>query len=159
MGFFIFLTYILSSWFSWYYGASYGLRAYIDYFTLFFIPFAVFLNESGRFLKGSVIALSILTVPLNVIQTYQYRHYILHNSGMNMEKYWRVFLRTNRQFMGLLYKTPLRMEDYEQVDERTAADFRVLPGQEKVIFQARSSDIEDFGEVCLVRVSLENDFR
>ena len=158
MGFFIFLTYILSSWFSWYYGASYGLRAYIDYFAVFFIPFAIFLNESGRFLKGSVMALSILTVPLNIIQTYQYRHYILHNSEMNREKYWRVFLRTDRQFMGLLYKTAVHMEDFELVDERTAADLRVLPGKQEVIFQAGSSDIVDFSEVCLVRVSLENDF-
>jgi hypothetical protein len=158
IGFFVFMTYILSSWFSWYYGASYGLRAYIDYFTVFFIPLAVLLNESNPLLRRSVMVLTLLTIPLNIIQSYQYRHYILHNVNMNREKYWRVFLRTDRQFRGLLYKTVVNMEDYRQVDERTAGDFRVLPGKEDVIYEVNSSDIIDFKDVSLVQLSIENNF-
>lgn len=158
IGFFIFITYVLSSWFSWYYGASYGLRAYIDYFTVFFIPLAILLNESNPLLRRSVIALSLLTIPLNIIQTYQYRYYILHNVNMDKEKYWRIFLQRDKQFMGLLYKTPVRMQDYEQVDERTAGDFIVLPGKDEVIYTINSSELIDFNEVSLIQVSLDNDF-
>jgi len=158
IGFFIFITYVLSSWFSWYYGASYGLRAYIDYFTVFFIPLAIFLNESNRVLRRSIIALSILTIPLNIVQTYQYRQYILHNVNMDKEKYWRVFLQTDKQFMGLLYKTALSINDYEQVDERTVGDFMVVPGEEGVIYRTNSSDLLEFDDVSLIQVSIDNDF-
>ncbi|MCD4709695.1 MAG: hypothetical protein K8R52_02540 [Bacteroidales bacterium] len=158
IGFFIFITYILSSWFSWYYGASYGLRAYIDYFTVFFIPLAILLNESNRVPRHAIIALSILTIPLNIIQTYQYRNYILHNINMDKEKYWRIFLQRDKQFMGLLYKTAVDIKDYEQVDERTAGNFIVLPGEDKVIYTTNSSDLIGFKDVSLIQVSIDNDF-
>ena len=45
VSFFLTVTYVLSSWWSWFYGCSYGLRAYIDYYTVFFIPFAFVLNS------------------------------------------------------------------------------------------------------------------
>jgi hypothetical protein len=158
IGFFIFISYILSSWFSWYYGASYGLRAYIDYFTVFFIPLAVLLNESNHLLRRSIIVLTILTIPLNIIQSFQYRNYILHNVNMNKEKYWRVFLQTDKQFRGLLYKTAVGIEDFEQVDERTAGDFIVLPGKDELIYATNSSAILDFNDVSLIQLSIDNDF-
>ena len=158
IGFFIFITYVLSSWFSWVYGASYGLRAYIDYFTVFFIPLALLLNESNQILRRSLIALCILTIPLNIVQTYQYRHYILHNFQMDKEKYWRVFLQCDEQFMGLLYITPVSKKDYEQVDEQTAGDFIVLPGKDEVIYTTNSSELIEFEDVSLIQVSIDNDF-
>jgi len=158
IGFFIFITYVLSSWFNWVYGASYGLRAYIDYFTVFFIPLAVFLNESNPVLRRSLIALSILTIPLNIVQTYQYRHYILHNFQMDKEKYWRVFLHREEQFEGLFYIPHLSMEDYEQVDKRNAGDYTVLPGKDEVIYTINSSELFNFNDVSLIQVSFDNDF-
>jgi hypothetical protein len=158
LGFFIFITYVLSSWFSWYYGASYGLRAYMDYFTVFFIPLAIVLNESKQVLKTSIIALSILTIPLNLIQTFQYRHYILDNWQMDKEKYWRIFLRHGDQFMGLYYKTPYNMEDYRQLDERYAGDYQVVPGKEEAIITINSSELIDFKDVSLIQVHIDNDF-
>jgi len=158
LGFFIFITYVLSSWFSWYYGASYGLRAYIDYFTVFFIPLAILLNESKQALKTSIIALALLTIPLNIIQTYQYRHYILHNGHMDKEKYWRIFLRQDDQFVGLYYKINYNMEDYEQLDERYAGDYKVVPGKEKAIKTINSSELVYFNDVSLIQVNIDNDF-
>jgi hypothetical protein len=158
LGPFIIITYVLSSWFSWYYGASYGLRAYIDYFPVFFIPLAILLNESKQALKYSIIALSILTIPLNVIQTYQYRHYILHNGHMDKEKYWEIFLRQDDQLMGLYYKIPYKMEEYEEVDKRIAGDYSVKPGKEEVILTIHSSELHNFDDVSLIQVSIDNDF-
>ena len=158
LGFFVFITYVLSSWFSWYYGASYGLRAYIDYFTVFFIPLAILLHESNRVLRFSLITLSLITIPLNVIQTYQYRHYILHNGHMDKEKYWRVFLQQDDQFKGLLYKIPYNMEDYEQVDKRSAGDYEVVPWKDELIFTINSSELINFDDVSLIQVSIDNDF-
>ncbi|MFT6745766.1 MAG: hypothetical protein ACJAZ2_000100, partial [Glaciecola sp.] len=77
-GFFVLLTYFLSSWWSWYYGCSFGLRAYVDYYVLFLIPFAVMLNGVSKLFRFLIIGLSLFTVPLNLIQTYQYNRYILH---------------------------------------------------------------------------------
>jgi hypothetical protein len=83
--FFIFLTYILSSWWIWYYGGSFSLRAYIEYFGVFGILLVLLLSQ----VKNShlVSVLIVLFVVLCQIQTYQYRYFIIHWSEMNQEKY------------------------------------------------------------------------
>ena len=75
--FFVLLTYVLS-WHSWFYGCSYGLRAYIDYYAIFFIPFAIMLDKIKTVPKLIIMAITLPTIPLNIIQTYQYKEYILH---------------------------------------------------------------------------------
>jgi hypothetical protein len=83
--FFLILTYILSSWWIWYYGGSFSLRAYIEYFGLFAILLTIFLSEL-KYRKTKLITLFLLIV-LCQIQTYQYRYFIIHWSEMNFEKY------------------------------------------------------------------------
>ena len=36
--------------------------------------------------------ITFLTIPISVIQTYQYKEYILHWIDMDKEKFWKVFL-------------------------------------------------------------------
>jgi hypothetical protein len=83
--FFLILTYILSSWWIWYYGGSFSLRAYIEYFGLFAILLAILIDQFKWFkLNASIIIIFII---LCQIQTYQYRYFIIHWSEMNQEKY------------------------------------------------------------------------
>ena len=102
--FFLALTYVLSSWWCWFYGCSYGLRAYIDYYVIFFIPFAIMLNKIKVAPKLFFMSLALSTIPLNIIQTYQYKEFILHWIDMDEEMYWKVFLKTDDRFKGLIWK-------------------------------------------------------
>jgi hypothetical protein len=93
-GFLFLLTYVLSSWWMWYYGGSFSSRVYIEYFSIF----AILLGLSLEGFKGLIprriyISVIILLIFICQIQTYQYRYYFIHWSEMNKEKYWEVFMR------------------------------------------------------------------
>lgn len=91
--FFIVCTYILSSWWNWWYGGSFSSRVYVEY-----IPFfAIMLGKLLLLLKTKIqklisISIIVLLVGLCQFQTYQYRYYIIHWENMTQEKYWNVFL-------------------------------------------------------------------
>lgn len=97
LGFFILLTYVLSSWWCWYYGGSFGLRAYIEFYALFAILMTIALTTiSNKIYKNIYNSLIVLAVIICMIQTYQYRYYQIHWSEMTKEKYWDVFLRVDK---------------------------------------------------------------
>jgi len=58
--YFIFITYIFSSWHDWTYGCSFGCRPYIEYYTLFSIPFAIVLSQQKQPIKYFLLATLIL---------------------------------------------------------------------------------------------------
>jgi len=43
--FFLFLTYLFSSWGVWYFGGAYGSRPFVDFYPLLCIPFGYFINS------------------------------------------------------------------------------------------------------------------
>ena len=83
--FFGLVTYILSSWWIWYYGGSFSLRAYIEYFGVFAVLLTLLLNQL-RF-QHFYLGLIVLFIMLCQIQTYQYRYFIIHWSEMDASKY------------------------------------------------------------------------
>jgi hypothetical protein len=95
--FFCFSTYVLFSWWCWWYGGSFGARVYIDFYGLFALVLAGFWSKFFQALKHlyryTVIGLSALFVLLNIFQTYQYKRGIIHYDSMTREKYWAVFLK------------------------------------------------------------------
>jgi len=102
--FFIIITYILSSWSSWSYGGSFGLRAYLDFYPAFAILLALFLNSlTSQRLKVSFMVLTFLCMGFNLIQTYQYFNCIIPYEGMNKEEYWKVFLKMDPSFGYIFY--------------------------------------------------------
>lgn len=97
LGFFILLTYVLSSWWCWYYGGSFGLRAYIEFYALFAILMTIALTTiTNKWFKKSYYSLIVIAIIICMIQTYQYRYYQIHWSEMTKEKYWDVFLRVDK---------------------------------------------------------------
>jgi hypothetical protein len=156
--FFGLLTYILSSWWSWYYGCSYGLRAYIDYYPIFFLPFALFLNQINR---KSAIALGLIsfsTIPISVIQTYQYKEYILHWIDMDKEKFWKVFLETEDQFKGLVWKDVYQTEDYTILDRKSIGNIKRAAHTYDVIATIPFNEIKNSEEINLLLIRLTSDF-
>lgn len=110
---FIIANYVLSSWWSWFYGCSFGLRAYIDFYPFFFILIALALTHLTY--KFWLVLFGLITIPVNLIQTYQYREYILHWINMDWGGYKKVFLRTDKQFGGVLWKEEFNASDFDTI--------------------------------------------
>lgn len=131
--FFTVLTYVLSSWWSWYYGSSFGLRAYIDFYALLFLPLPFFIsNIKNLFARLLIIGLSIGFTAVNFIQVYQYNAYILHWDSMNKEKYWQVFLKTDEKYQGLVWKNTPKL-DFETISSITEKQIEIPPHSSKSI--------------------------
>jgi hypothetical protein len=120
---FLGITYILSSWWAWYYGCSYGLRAYIEFYPFLMLPLGLLFSTKHP-MRIPVIVLSLLTVPLNLIQTWQYNNYVLHWIDMDKEKYWKVFLRTSAPYQGLIWKTDQNLEGLKRAHNITFGDLK-----------------------------------
>jgi hypothetical protein len=87
------ITYILSSWWSWWYGGSFSGRPYVDFGIIFLILLMSVLNHLKGIKLYFTSILLIALVALCQIQTYQYRYYLIHWEDMTKEKYWEVFLK------------------------------------------------------------------
>lgn len=157
--FFLVLTYVLCSWWSWFYGCSYGLRAYIDYYVLFFIPFALMLDKIQIAPKLFIILLALSTIPLNIIQTYQYKEYIIHWIDMNKEIYWKIFLKTDDRFKGLVWKSGYNSKNYSTVHEVNIGDLNPEKDTAYVIRTITSLDVPHFEKVNTIQVLIDNDYQ
>ena len=92
--FFVLITYIFSSWWMWYYGASFSSRVYVEYLPLFAILLSMALNHlSNQKFRKLYLSFCVILTLLCQIQTYQYRYNIIHYSEMTQEQYWNVFLK------------------------------------------------------------------
>jgi hypothetical protein len=105
--------YILASWWSWWFGGGFGLRAFIDSYALMAIPFAAvvtFAIEQRKIIKFPVIALLSLLIWFSYFQTKQYTREAIHYWWMNKEAYWETFLKKRPTDK---YKQLIKIPDYE----------------------------------------------
>jgi hypothetical protein len=96
LAFLVINIYIVFSWWSWWYGGSFGLRAMIESYALLSIPFGAFVAISisrSRILKWSVLAFISLLIALNLFQTMQYLNGSIHFNSMTRQAYFASFLR------------------------------------------------------------------
>jgi len=90
------ITYILSSWWCWFYGGSFSTRVFVEYLPLFALLIGFGLQWARNWIfKGYVLSI-FLVIVLCQIQTFQYRYYQIHWAHMTKEKYWDVFLRVDK---------------------------------------------------------------
>lgn len=88
-------TWIIASWWMWYYGGSYGHRAFIDLYPLFAIGLASAIQHGTILMRPWLVAvLVLLAMPLQLFQTYQYVNNIIPFDNMTKTKFWNLFLRT-----------------------------------------------------------------
>ncbi len=104
--FIIILMFFISSWWNWFYGDSFGMRPFIDYYPVFIVLLAYLLQSKIKaFFRELLNILIILIVIFNLIQTYQYHNGIIHPDAMNKEKYWYIFLQTDKSYQNILGDT------------------------------------------------------
>ncbi len=107
--FFIPSTYILSCWWCWYYGDSYGMRVFIDFYAIFALLLALFLDSIfvKPLITTTAITIALFLVALNCVQQYQYMHLIMSRDSMSKGRYWKVFLKTGDRYKGIFYTDSL----------------------------------------------------
>jgi hypothetical protein len=131
--FLVVYAWIVSSWWNWYYGDSFGQRVFIDIYPVFAILLAYlfFWISKVRWLGIFTITMSLLLLLLNLFQSWQYSRGIIHPYAMDSEKYKMVFLRTGQDFRYIFHgledippyktnmKTPIRnwVNDFEKVEQ------------------------------------------
>ncbi len=95
MSLFLFvLVYVLSAWWNWWYGGSFGTRVIVEYYSLaallLLFAFEKMDTKAKRIYFYTICFACLLICQ---IQQFQYRYYHIHWEKMDKEHYWRSFLR------------------------------------------------------------------
>jgi hypothetical protein len=99
--------YILFSWWAWWYGGSFGMRAMIDSYPFMAISLAAFISISsrqGKLLKLAIIGICCLFTLHGIYQTIQFRNGSLHYDSMTRASYFDSFgrIKPSNDFKNLL---------------------------------------------------------
>lgn len=92
IAFFVLQVYIISSWWCWWYGGSYGMRPMIDVYGIMAVPFAVFLQwlfENKRLtVKIPILLLFAWLAFRSAFNTYRYYTGAIHYESMSKKAYF-----------------------------------------------------------------------
>lgn len=157
--FLAFLTYVISSWSIWDYGESFGLRTFVDYYSIFFILFAIMFDKLVWWVKILFLIPAIFLVNLNVVQTYQYKEYILHWSKMDKERYWEVFMKTEEKYKGLFWKWEFDQNKFGKSEEINLGDFSLPAHSESVLADFSTTKFKNAENIGVLQVRITNDFK
>ncbi|MFA5329700.1 MAG: hypothetical protein WC384_18035 [Prolixibacteraceae bacterium] len=93
-------TYIIVSWWCWWYGGSFGMRSYVDYYGILAIPMALMFTVIWEYRKYSKIFV-LCIVSLSLAQNYffmeKYRHSSIHYDSTSKASFWNSFWHLNPQ--------------------------------------------------------------
>jgi hypothetical protein len=100
IGYFVINLYIISSWWTYYYGGGFGHRVYVEHqvFTAILLGYLFLYLHS--FLKKALLGLSVLFVSLNVAQAIQMNKGIMPQDYVNWEMYTLLFLKFDDKWKG-----------------------------------------------------------
>lgn len=86
------LTYVVSSWWIWYYGSGFGARVYVEHYTVLALPLAFMLDRWRGWPRRTAITFLVLASALQLAQCYQFNHGFLDRECMDRKKYAYSFL-------------------------------------------------------------------
>lgn len=91
-------TYVLSSWWCWWYGGSLGFRPMVDFYGIWVIPIAYLAHYSK--IGGRIVILLLVSVFIWVYQTYEFqkKRQILHYDNMTYGMWKQSFMQTDPRF-------------------------------------------------------------
>ncbi len=153
----LFLIYFLSSWWAWSFGGSFGHRAFIDFYPVLFFPIAFLFDKAKSILRIFAFLFAIATIPVLLIQLYQYQTYIITKDTMDAQKYWKVFLKTDGKYKGLLWKKTYNMDGFTTDTTYIIGDKTAEAGKYREIFVGDWMPKDESNEYIL-RLSFENNF-
>lgn len=128
--------YILSSWWCWWYGGSYGMRSLIDIYPLFAFPLAFIFDAFNKSIERKILGIVVLSVFVyfSIIGTIQYKRTIIHWDSMTKESFWFSFNKislneSQREKHNALLQTP----NYDGALEGKRDITKLKPQREKRI--------------------------
>jgi hypothetical protein len=110
-------TYLILSWWCWWYGGGYGMRPFIDYYGLLAIPLAAFLQQTLSFrvrMKQISIMSFLVIFLLGIYFNVKYYYSSIHDDGMTWKALKYNFFRIHPD--GKFYDL-LELPDYEKAKE------------------------------------------
>ncbi len=87
------ITYVISSWWIWYYGSGFGARVYVEHYSILALPLAFMLDRWQDWQKRIAIIFLVLASALQLAQCYQFNHGFLDRECMDKKKYAYSFLQ------------------------------------------------------------------
>lgn len=122
------ITWVISSWWMWYYGGSFGMRPYLEFMPVFLIGIVWMFEHFGKWPRRLLMGALAFLMYVNVVQSYQYQQNILLWDGMTKEAYWGTFLRSDRALIGYYHDWPQKWA-YKGLDSLTFHhDFETAQG-------------------------------
>lgn len=117
--FLIINIYIISSWWSWWYGGGFGMRPMIESYALLAIPLACFfkwISQKKSYVKVPTIAIVTLFTFYTAFNTIQYYYGAIHWASMTKEAYIDSFGRItpSENFYNLLQDPPSKVEVFQE---------------------------------------------
>lgn len=107
--FWFFNLYVVSSWNCWWYGGSFGHRAFIDAYPLYMVSIVAFVQwvwtKNWIAKLGTSVLVTAFCV-LNLFQSWQMNHWMISDTHMTEKYYWAIFGKTSttpedRMYLGL----------------------------------------------------------
>jgi hypothetical protein len=106
--------YVVYSWWTWWYGGSFGSRPMIDMYGIMAVPLAAFIDHARKgknWMKFIVVTIFVAFLLLNQFQMAQYRISVLHWDSMTKEAYWGIF---GKKRFPDGYEDMIMMPDYDK---------------------------------------------
>jgi hypothetical protein len=155
------MIYILSSWWSWWFGGGYGNRAFIDFYGIMAIPLASVIMYFLKKKYTNIVFLGIISVLIwyNTFQVKQYLTGALHYWSMSKEMYWEQFLKKERTEH---YKEIIMIPDNEAA---LKGIFRLIPEKkeskieeqaEYIYYDNNDNSIKNLSKENYINILLEN---
>ena len=134
-------TYVLASWWCWYYGGSLGMRAMIDIFPVLIIPIVFMIQRLNRLFKILIVVFTFLMIQYNLILNYQLVRSILHYADMNQARFEQVFLQKGARFEWVFHtKQPkFDIQDYQKV-----VSFKFEPTKKVWMLYSKNKSAKEF---------------
>lgn len=152
------ITYVLSSWWAWDYGASFSSRPFIDFYPLLFIPIAFLIQTIKRWVWLGIAPIIGFCIYLNYTQIYQINHFILHWFETNSTNYFKVFLETDKRYEGWIYKIEEPVDRYELLLKEALKKSNTDPYQSNKLLEITSDSTNRLFESSVLRITLNSDF-
>jgi hypothetical protein len=122
------ITWVISSWWMWFYGGSFGMRPYLEFMPVFLMGIVWMFEHFGKWPRRLLMGVLALLMYVNLVQSYQYQQNILLWDGMTKEAYWGSFLKADRALIGYYHDWPQKWA-YKGIDSLTFAhDFEQPKG-------------------------------
>lgn len=132
--------YLFLSWWAWWYGGSFGNRAFIDWYPVFVFPIAALYSrvfeQSGKMAAGVLAFFAIFFCCLNVFQTWQYNRELIHYDSMTKAAYFNGFFATEKT------------KAWEELLDEPAYD-RAKNGLPEIYLPAEIDSIKPADVICL----------